>query len=135
MDIGHGLGQVREGYLADLLLVGRPAGRLSILQRQKRLVAIMQNGNFHKLDHDARSRAGKVARQNRRRLTPFSAPFVKRLREMPLRQTVVSSLAMSSWLSRYSRSLFPRPRSPNQLKSLSQLPFNDRKRFSISSGG
>ena len=57
MDMGHELGQVREGYLADLLLVdGDPLADVSILQRQERLVAIMQNGNFHKLDRDVLAR-------------------------------------------------------------------------------
>jgi imidazolonepropionase-like amidohydrolase len=57
MDMGHELGQVREGYLADLLLVdGDPLADVSIMQRQERLVAIMQNGNFHKLDRDALAR-------------------------------------------------------------------------------
>ena len=57
MDMGQELGQVREGYLADLLLVdGDPLADVSILQRQERLVAIMQNGNFHKLDRDALAR-------------------------------------------------------------------------------
>ena len=57
MDMGDELGQVREGYLADMLLVdGDPLADVSILQRQERLVAIMQNGNFHKLDRDALAR-------------------------------------------------------------------------------
>ena len=57
MDMGHELGQIREGYIADLLLVdGDPLADVSILQRQERLVAIMQNGNFHKLDRDALAR-------------------------------------------------------------------------------
>jgi imidazolonepropionase-like amidohydrolase len=57
MDMGHELGLVREGYLADLLLVdGDPLADVSILQRQERLVAIMQNGNFHKVDRDAVTR-------------------------------------------------------------------------------
>jgi hypothetical protein len=35
---------------------------VSILQRQERLVAIMQNGNFHKLDRDALAhRQGRTA--------------------------------------------------------------------------
>ncbi len=54
MDMGHELGLVREGYLADLLLVdGDPLADVSILQRQERLVAIMQNGDLHKLDRNA----------------------------------------------------------------------------------
>jgi imidazolonepropionase-like amidohydrolase len=57
MDMGHELGQVREGYLADLLLVdGDPLADVSILQRQERLVAIMQNGKFHKLDRNTLAR-------------------------------------------------------------------------------
>jgi imidazolonepropionase-like amidohydrolase len=62
MDMGHELGQVREGYLADLLLVdGDPLADVSILQRQERLVAIMQNGNFHKLDRHALARRQGLA--------------------------------------------------------------------------
>ena len=54
MDMGHELGQIREGYPADLLLIdGDPLADVSILQRQERLVAIMQNGKLHKLDRDA----------------------------------------------------------------------------------
>jgi imidazolonepropionase-like amidohydrolase len=57
MEMGDQLGQVREGYLADLLLVdGDPLADVSILQRQERLVAIMQNGKFHKLDREALAR-------------------------------------------------------------------------------
>lgn len=60
MDMGDELGQVREGYLADLLLVdGDPLADVSILQRPERLVAIMQNGNFHKLDRDALARRAR----------------------------------------------------------------------------
>ena len=57
MGMGDELGLVREGLLADLLLVdGDPLADVSILQRRERLVAILQNGNFHKLDRDAVSR-------------------------------------------------------------------------------
>jgi len=57
MGMGDELGQVREGYLADLLLVdGDPLADVSILQRQERLVGIMQNGEFHKLDREALAR-------------------------------------------------------------------------------
>ena len=55
--MGDELGQVREGFLADLLLVdGDPLADVSILQRRERLVAILQNGNFHKLDRAALER-------------------------------------------------------------------------------
>ncbi|HYM33606.1 MAG TPA: amidohydrolase family protein [Candidatus Cybelea sp.] len=46
---GSELGQVKEGYLADLLLVdGDPLANIAILQDPSRLVAIMKDGVFHK---------------------------------------------------------------------------------------
>jgi imidazolonepropionase-like amidohydrolase len=49
MMMGGELGQVREGYLADLLLVdGDPLQEVSILQDQTRLLGIMKDGSFHK---------------------------------------------------------------------------------------
>ncbi len=46
---GHELGQAREGYLADLLLVdGDPSREIEILQDRDRLLAIMKDGAFHK---------------------------------------------------------------------------------------
>jgi imidazolonepropionase-like amidohydrolase len=43
------LGRVKEGYLADLLLVdGDPLANITILQDPNRLLAIMKNGVFHK---------------------------------------------------------------------------------------
>jgi imidazolonepropionase-like amidohydrolase len=43
------LGQVREGFLADLLLVdGDPLADLSILLDPARFLAIMKDGVFHK---------------------------------------------------------------------------------------
>ncbi len=46
---GRELGQVREGYLADLLLVdGDPVTNIAVLQDQKRLLAIMKDGQFVK---------------------------------------------------------------------------------------
>ena len=51
MGLGDEAGQVREGFLADLLLVdGDPVDDVRILQRQNRLVAIIKGGEFHKLD-------------------------------------------------------------------------------------
>jgi imidazolonepropionase-like amidohydrolase len=45
----HELGQVRKGFLADLLLVdGDPLADLALLQDRKRLLAIMKDGVFHK---------------------------------------------------------------------------------------
>jgi len=49
MMMGKELGMIREGYLADLLLVdGDPLADVRILQDKKRLVAIMKDGKFHK---------------------------------------------------------------------------------------
>jgi imidazolonepropionase-like amidohydrolase len=46
---GDELGQVREGFLADLLLVdGDPVSDIACLQEQRRLLAIMKDGVFHK---------------------------------------------------------------------------------------
>jgi imidazolonepropionase-like amidohydrolase len=49
MGMGNELGQVREGFLADLLLVdGDPLADLSMLEDRARLLAIMKDGAFHK---------------------------------------------------------------------------------------
>jgi imidazolonepropionase-like amidohydrolase len=46
---GDELGQVKEGYLADLLLVdGDPLSNLSILREPKRILAVMKDGVFYK---------------------------------------------------------------------------------------
>ncbi len=49
MEMGNELGLVREGYLADLLLVdGDPSNDVRVLQDHSKLVAIMKDGKFHK---------------------------------------------------------------------------------------
>jgi imidazolonepropionase-like amidohydrolase len=49
MGMGAELGQVKAGYLADLLLVdGDPTLSVAILQDKTKLLAIMKNGRFHK---------------------------------------------------------------------------------------
>ena len=49
MQMGNELGQIKAGYLADLLLVdGNPLADVSILRDKKRLLAIMKDGSFHK---------------------------------------------------------------------------------------
>lgn len=46
---GKELGQVKEGYLADLLLVdGDPLANISILRDPKRILAVMKDGKFAK---------------------------------------------------------------------------------------
>ncbi|VXB96738.1 amidohydrolase family protein [Massilia sp. 9I] len=49
MGMGDELGQVKPGFLADLLLVdGDPAADVTVLQDRGRLRAIMKDGRFHK---------------------------------------------------------------------------------------
>jgi imidazolonepropionase-like amidohydrolase len=49
MGMGHELGQVKQGYLADLLLVrGDPTVNVAVLQDRNNLLAIMKDGRFHK---------------------------------------------------------------------------------------
>ncbi|HXF45611.1 MAG TPA: amidohydrolase family protein, partial [Burkholderiaceae bacterium] len=49
MKLGDQLGEIREGYLADLLLVdGDPLANLSILRDPQRMLAVMKDGRFYK---------------------------------------------------------------------------------------
>lgn len=49
MGLGNELGLIREGYLADVLLIdGDPASDVRVLQDKSRLLAIMKDGKFHK---------------------------------------------------------------------------------------
>lgn len=49
MGMGHELGLVREGWLADLLLVdGDPTEDVRILQDKSRIKAVMKDGRFHR---------------------------------------------------------------------------------------
>jgi imidazolonepropionase-like amidohydrolase len=46
---GDELGQIREGHLADLLLVdGDPVANIAVLQDGARLLAVMKDGAFHR---------------------------------------------------------------------------------------
>jgi imidazolonepropionase-like amidohydrolase len=59
---GNELGEIKEGYLADVLLVdGDPLANISILQDQKRLLAIMKDGVFHK-EPDVGAARGRFSR-------------------------------------------------------------------------
>jgi imidazolonepropionase-like amidohydrolase len=49
MGMGAELGQIKAGYLADLLVVrGDPTLNVAILQDKNSLLAIMKDGKFHK---------------------------------------------------------------------------------------
>jgi imidazolonepropionase-like amidohydrolase len=59
MCMGNELGQIKQGYLADMLLVdGDPIADVRILQDKNRILAIMQDGKFY--------RAPKMNAQGRR---------------------------------------------------------------------
>ena len=62
MGMGEELGQIRAGYLADLLLVdGNPAADVTILQDKNRLLGIMKDGSFHKRPSGAAAAAAQAA--------------------------------------------------------------------------
>jgi len=49
MDMGDELGQIKEGHLADMLLIdGDPVQDLTLLQDRDNLLMIMKDGKFHK---------------------------------------------------------------------------------------
>jgi imidazolonepropionase-like amidohydrolase len=49
MGMGSELGQIKPGYLADLLLIdGDPIENIAVLQDRSKLRAIMKDGKFHK---------------------------------------------------------------------------------------
>jgi imidazolonepropionase-like amidohydrolase len=59
MQMGGELGQIKAGYLADMLLVdGDPIANIRVLQDKTKLLAIMKDGEFHK--------APKMSEQRRR---------------------------------------------------------------------
>ena len=61
MKMGDELGEIKEGYLADLLLVdGDPVADVSILMDKSRLLAIMKDGVFHKAPEIAASRSRRA---------------------------------------------------------------------------
>ncbi len=62
MGMGDELGLVREGYLADLLLVdGDPTRDVRIMQDRARIVMVMKDGAFHRHPRDATRARGAVA--------------------------------------------------------------------------
>ncbi|MBO0334006.1 amidohydrolase family protein [Sneathiella sp. CAU 1612] len=49
MEMGDELGLIKEGYLADILLIdGDPISDVGILEEQNRILAIVKDGEFHK---------------------------------------------------------------------------------------
>ena len=55
---GGELGQIKDGYLADLMLVdGDPLSNLAILRDPRKLLAIMKDGVFYKKPEIASARS------------------------------------------------------------------------------
>ncbi|MGF1611806.1 MAG: amidohydrolase family protein [Kiloniellales bacterium] len=49
MGRGNELGQIKQGYLADMILVdGDPVSNIRILQDRERILAVMKDGQFHR---------------------------------------------------------------------------------------
>jgi len=62
MGMGNELGQIKEGYLADLLLIdGDPVANVRILQERERILAIMKDGKFHKRPQTQEQRRRLIA--------------------------------------------------------------------------
>ena len=62
MDRGDELGLVREGYLADLLLIdGDPTRDVRVMQERERIVMVMKDGAFHRHPGQVRRRGQEVA--------------------------------------------------------------------------
>jgi imidazolonepropionase-like amidohydrolase len=58
---GGELGQIKPGYLADLVVVdGNPLADIKILQDADRFLAIMKDGSFHKAPVP-RARSAEIA--------------------------------------------------------------------------
>jgi len=61
MGMGNELGQIKPGYLADILLVdGNPVADVGILRDKRRLLAIMKDGSFYK-EPRKQAKAAQVA--------------------------------------------------------------------------
>jgi imidazolonepropionase-like amidohydrolase len=61
MGLGNELGQIKPGYLADILLVdGNPLADVGILRDRNRLLAIMKDGAFHREPRKS-AKAARVA--------------------------------------------------------------------------
>jgi imidazolonepropionase-like amidohydrolase len=59
---GKDLGAIKEGYLADLLLIdGDPLANIAILRDPKRILAVMKDGSFAKHPEIASQRAWRLA--------------------------------------------------------------------------
>jgi imidazolonepropionase-like amidohydrolase len=62
MKLGKEIGYIREGCLADILLIdGDPLADITVLQDQARIIAVMKDGEFHRAPPMRHSRANRWA--------------------------------------------------------------------------
>lgn len=57
----HELGQIKPGFLADLLLIdGDPLADITVLQKPERILAVMKDGQFHKMPAVTETRGARA---------------------------------------------------------------------------
>ena len=57
---GELLGRVKEGYLADVLMIdGDPLADLTVLQDQRKIIAVMKDGQFHRRPPSSPAESGR----------------------------------------------------------------------------
>ena len=89
MSMGKQLGYIREGCLADILLVdGDPLADITVLQDKSRILAVMKDGEFHRAPpgqcapcaaaRRPRSRAGRLEEQQHERHPVHQRPHPRR---------------------------------------------------------
>ena len=62
----HELGQIKDGYLADLILVdGDPLADITVLQKPERILAVMKDGTFYKTPQVADGSYNSVSNSGR----------------------------------------------------------------------
>ena len=62
MRMGEQLGQIRDGYLADILLIdGDPLADITVLQNKDKILAVMKDGEFHRAPETRSSRTTRWA--------------------------------------------------------------------------
>ena len=62
MMAGNEMGQVKAGYLADMILVdGNPVANVKLLQDANKLLMVMKDGQFHKEPQTASQSQRQIA--------------------------------------------------------------------------
>ena len=62
MRMGEKIGQIKEGYFADILLIdGDPLADITILQDKEKILAVMKDGEFHRAPEVRQSRTTRWA--------------------------------------------------------------------------